>query len=363
MHPYTVVDEDISHRTNDQNPAAGREAVRHQDTTPVSVSAEDSHREALAHAKNDTAMIRYAVEVLDGAPPAEVSAWLKRYGYSPSPRKVLAEVKAYRDSHRTNGITAASTQTAFAPVFLRDGRQSDNQATTVERDQRAPVVALACYAVAAVSVVVSLNTSWRFFDQVLHIPTAYGERWVMFGVAELALVVCGAGMAVNVKRTGRPGAFRGIVWVMCVAMGYMAWAMSTVDEAIGRIMLGPVLGVIMLHLGLGLELRARHQHTGTAARLARELRERCLSRLGLGDDRRDAAQRIRDRHARRAAALTRPPRSPWSRAARLERALLAAGVSNDEQMRGRLLAHLAVLRHAGELASVPSESPWNRSQQ
>ncbi|MDV7193366.1 hypothetical protein [Mycolicibacterium fortuitum] len=308
-------------------------------------------------------MIRYAVEVLDGAPPAEVSAWLKRYGYSPSPRKVLAEVKAYRDSHRTNGITAASTQTAFAPVFLRDGRQSDNQATTVERDQRAPVVALACYAVAAVSVVVSLNTSWRFFDQVLHIPTAYGERWVMFGVAELALVVCGAGMAVNVKRTGRPGAFRGIVWVMCVAMGYMAWAMSTVDEAIGRIMLGPVLGVIMLHLGLGLELRARHQHTGTAARLARELRERCLSRLGLGDDRRDAAQRIRDRHARRAAALTRPPRSPWSRAARLERALLAAGVSNDEQMRGRLLAHLAVLRHAGELASVPSESPWNRSQQ
>lgn len=170
---------------------------------------------------------------------------------------------------------------------------------------------------------VSLNTSWRFFDEVLHIPTAYGERWVMFAVAELALVVCGAGMAVNVKRTGHPGAFRGLVWAMCAAMAYMAWAMSTPEEAIGRIILGPALGAIMLHLGLGLELRTR------------------------------------DRKAHRAAALARPPRRPWSRAARLERALLAAGVADDEVMRERMLARLAVLRHAGELASLPQRSPWD----
>ncbi|MBS1694488.1 MAG: hypothetical protein JST91_19910, partial [Actinobacteria bacterium] len=206
----------------------------------------------------------------------------------------------------------------------------------------------------------SLNTSWRFFDHVLHIPTANGERWVMFAVAELALVVCGAGMAVNVQRTGHPGAFRAPVWAMCAAMAYMAWAMSTTDEAVGRILLGPVLGTVMLHLGLGLELRARHHQTGTAARIGRELRERCLSRLGLGDDDRDAAQRSRDRKAHQAAALSRPRRWPWSRAARLERALLAAGVADDAVMRERMLARLAVLNHAGELATHTQPSPWTQ---
>lgn len=227
-----------------------------------------------------------------------------------------------------------------------------------DREQRAPWVALACYLVAVVSLSVSLNTSWRFFEHVLHIPTANGERWVMFAVAELALVVCGAGMAVNVQRTGHPGAFRAPVWAMCAAMAYMAWAMSTTDEAVGRILLGPALGTVMLHLGLGLELRARHRHIGTVARIGRELRERCLSRLGLGDDDRDAAQRSRDRRAYQAAALSRPRRWPWSRAARLERALLAAGVADDAVMRERMLARLAVLNHAGALATHTQPSPW-----
>lgn len=328
------------------------------------------HREMLSQAKNDVAMIRYAVEVLDGATPAEVTAWLKSFGYAPSRRRVLTEVKAYRDAHRINGIkvATASSHAASAPPFLRHMTPDDDPVSAhrtvvlpagADREYRAPTVAFACYAVAAVSMAVSLNTSWRFFDQVLHIPTAYGERGVMFAVAELALVVCGAGMAVSVKRTGRPGAFRGIVWAMCAAMAYMAWAMSSTDEAIGRIILGPVLGAVMLHLGLGLELRARNQHAGsTAARIGHELREQLLSRLGLGDDSRDAAQRIRDRKAHRAAALARPARRPWSRAAKLERALLAAGVADDEVMRERMLARLAVLRHAHELPDLSQSSPW-----
>jgi hypothetical protein len=227
-------------------------------------------------------------------------------------------------------------------------------------EQRAPWVAFACYAVAVVSLAVSLNTSWRFFDLVLHIPSSYGERYVMFAVAELALVVCGAGMAVNVHRDGRPGSFQVIVWSMCAAMAYMAWAESSAEEAVGRILLGPVLGTVMLHLGLGLELRARHQHTGTLARISRELRERCLSRMGLADDGRDAAQRTRDRKAYAAAALSRPRRWPWSRQARLERALLAAGVADDDVMRERMLARLAVIRHADELSTLDQPSPWRR---
>lgn len=291
----------------------------------------------MTHHVDDTASAR-VVNTMSGAPDPGRSA------------------EPYR---RETGIGHSGGE-AVVNKAARSGRKRGYTPATGEREQRALWVALACYLVAVVSLSVSLNTSWRFFEHVLHIPTANGERWVMFAVAELALVVCGAGMAVNVQRTGHPGAFRAPVWAMCAAMAYMAWAMSTTDEAVGRILLGPVLGTVMLHLGLGLELRARHHHTGTAARIGHELRERWLSRLGLGDDDRDAAQRSRDRKAYQAAALSRPRRWPWSRAARLERALLAAGVADDPVMRERMLARLAVLNHAGELATHTQPSPWTQ---
>lgn len=257
-----------------------------------------------------------------------------------------------------NATDAPKPRRGGPGAHIDAARQQGKSALIPPREQRPPWVAFACYAVAVVSLPVSLNTSWRFFDRVLHIPTASGERYVMFAVAELALVVCGAGMAINVQRDGRPGSFRAIVWAMCSAMAYMAWAESAPEEAIGRILLGPVLGTVMLHLGLGLELRTRHQHTSTAARIGRELRERCLSWMGLSDDERDAAQRTRDRKAYRAAALCRPQRWPWSRQARLERALLAAGVADDPIMRERLLSRLAVVCHADALATLTPLSPW-----
>ncbi|GAB1816734.1 hypothetical protein MUNTM_57790 [Mycobacterium sp. MUNTM1] len=373
----------------------------------------DPHVEALAGMSTKSEAIGYAVSVLHGAPPAQVMTWLARYGYTVSRSKVSPAVKKYRDAHglsdepQVQGVALPRSSQHFVPGTpptagdspvtpcsmsrsetpdtadssqvredadrgaspdLRDdvptvpviagGRCVPDHDFTPQREQRAPWVAFACYAVALVSLGVSLNTSWRFFAQVLHIPIAYGERYVMFAVAELALVVCGAGMAVNVHREGRPGAFRTIVWAMCVAMAYMAWAESTTEEAIGRILLGPVLGTVMLHLGLGLELRSRHRGTGTTARIGRELRERCLSWMGLSDDARDAAQRIRDRKAYKAAALSLPQRRPWSRQARLERALLAAGVADDPRMRERLVARLAVVRHAGALSTFTPPSPW-----
>jgi len=224
--------------------------------------------------------------------------------------------------------------------------------------QRASGVTIACYVAALATLPVSLNTSWRFFDEVLNIPTADGERYIMFAVAELALIVSGAGMAVNVRRTGHPGPFRMVVWAMCAVSGYMAWAMSDLEEGLARVILGPVLGAIMLHLALGLELRARHHRTGTPARIGRELRERMLSRLGLADDERDALQRTRDRAAFRAAQLSMPRRWRWSREARLQRALLAANVADDPDMRDKMLARLSVLHHAHELCTFRQPSPW-----
>jgi hypothetical protein len=224
--------------------------------------------------------------------------------------------------------------------------------------ERAPWITFACYFVAVATLTVSLNTSWRFFGDVLHISTANGERYVMFAVAEMALIVSGAGMAANVRRTGQPGSFRMVVWGMCAVSAYMAWKMSNFEEGLGRVILGPVLGTIMLHLALGLELRIRHHRTGTLARVSSELRERLLSRLGLADDDRDALQRTRDRAAFRAAQLSLPPRWRWSREARLQRALLAANVADDPQMRDKMLARLSVLRHAHALSTHDQSSPW-----
>lgn len=248
-------------------------------------------------------------------------------------------------------VSAESTRERFpAP-------QSSPRVDTLE-PRRGSGVTVACYIAALATLPVSLNTSWRFFGEVLNIPTADGERYIMFAVAELALIVSGAGMAVNVRRTGHPGPFRMVVWAMCAISGYMAWAMSDLEEGLARVILGPVLGAIMLHLALGLELRARHHRRGTLARISHELRERILSRVGLADDERDALQRTRDRAAFRSAQLSMPRRWRWSREARLQRALLTANVADDPQMRDKMLARLSVLHHAHELRTHRQSSPW-----
>ena len=210
---------------------------------------------------------------------------------------------------------------------------------------------------------VSLNTSWRFFGERLGIHGP--EQVIMFSVVELALIACALGMRANVRRvdpaTGRPGAAgapRLVAWAVCGLSGYAALLLSGPVDGIARVALGPILSLVMLHLALGIEIRNRTTvRTGAWARVGAELRERVLSRLGLADDERDAATRTRERAGRRAARLVMATRSPW-RTARLARALRAAQVAHDPLARERLLAELAVLRCADELATLPLPSPW-----
>jgi hypothetical protein len=206
------------------------------------------------------------------------------------------------------------------------------------------------------SLLVSMNTSWRFFEHNLQI-TDLGERIVMFAVLEVGLLACGWGMRANVRRFGRPGAPRLFAWLLCALSGYMAWQLSGLAQGIARVALGPALGLVMLHLALGIEIRTRHARTTTWARIGRELRERLLSRLGLADDQRDALARTRDRAARRAANLSLG-KVVWFRAARVARALRASNVTHDPTARARMLAELATLRHAADLATLPLPSPW-----
>jgi hypothetical protein len=219
------------------------------------------------------------------------------------------------------------------------------------------------YAGAAGGLAVSLNTSWRFFGDRLGVTGA--ERVVMFSVLELAFVACALGMRANVRHvnpaTGRPGsagAPRLVAWALCGLSGYAALVLSGPVDGIARVALGPVLSLVMLHLALGIEIRHRASaRTGTWVRVVGELRERALSRLGLADDDRDAVTRTRERAVTRAARLALPHRTPW-RSARLARALRAAGVAHDPVRREQLLAELAVLRCAEQLATLPLDSPW-----
>ena len=62
------------------------------------------------------------------------------------------------------------------------------------------------------------------------------------------MIACGYGMRANVRAHGRPGAPRLVAWVLCAMAGYMAWQLSGVAEGVARVVLGPVLGLVMLHL-------------------------------------------------------------------------------------------------------------------
>ena len=216
--------------------------------------------------------------------------------------------------------------------------------------------AVGFYLAALLSLLVSVDTSWRFFRDDLHI-TDLRERVVMFAVLEVGLLACGYGMRANVIRHGRPGAPRLFAWLLCAVSGYMAWQLSGLGEGIARVTLGPILGLVMLHLALGIEIKSRTHHVTTWTRVGSELRERMLSRLGLADDDRDALTRTQDRAADRAARLALTPRAPF-RSSRLRRALRTSGVALNEDRRGRMLMALAALRHAEGLVDLEQDSPW-----
>lgn len=214
------------------------------------------------------------------------------------------------------------------------------------------------YLVAVAATLVSVDTSWRFFDQVLGITNTV-ERVAMFGVVELALVACGYAMRANVRRPGgTPGPARLLAWALCGLAGYMALALSGPVEGLARVALGPVLGLVALHLALGIEVRVqRGARTGTWARIGAELRERALSRLGLADDARTALARTRDRAADRAARLATGRHTPLRRR-RLGRAVRVSGAALDPAQRDRVVTQVAALRHLDDLVNTDRPSPW-----
>jgi hypothetical protein len=335
--------------------------------------------------------IRYACEALVQPSTSDVLAFLMTYGVVTHPKRersyVAAQVGKWRqerglgdtgdlprmsvemltelDGRRTSEEGAAATDTRPEPANEHADtpaeQSSQKNEASVPAERTSPEGSRGFYLVAFMSLLVSVDTSWRFFGDKLGI-TSIPERAAMFAVVEVALIACGFAMRAGIRGpSGKPGPARLILWALCAASGYMAFDLAGPVSGLARVTLGPVLGVVMLHLALGIELRHRRHRVSTWSRVSRELKERFLSRLGLGDDQRDALARTRDRAARRAAHLARASWFTPFRKIRLARALRAANAAHDDRMRSRLMAELAAVQHADELRRLDLASPWSDS--
>ncbi|SDJ16063.1 hypothetical protein SAMN04488074_101668 [Lentzea albidocapillata subsp. violacea] len=315
------------------------------------------HSAALGRLRTQSAKIRY---VLDHCLPRDctvedVRRWLHKHGQPvPSSSHTRTIVNEWRASNRmsdTNG------NVLLTPELIAELDRAETPSPEPAAEPAKPAGAKGFYAVALMSIGVSVDTSWRFFEQRLGI-TDVVERVVLFSVMEAALVACGWAMRGGVRQNGRPGPARLVAWALTAFAAFAAFSLSGPVAGTARVLLGPVLGLVMLHLALGIEIRASRQRTTTWARVGRELRERVLSLLGLGDDGRDALARTRDKAALRAAKLAIA--SPWTprRKARLRKALHASHVAHDPVQRDRMLRELGVLQHADELAKITQPSPW-----
>ncbi|GAB2972363.1 hypothetical protein LWP59_16315 [Amycolatopsis acidiphila] len=298
---------------------------------------------------------------------AEVGKWRKERGLSDTgdlPRmsvELLTELDGRRAAEEAATATDPQTEPSKAPADTPAAQTAQVTEAPVSAKRTTPEGSRGFYLVAFMSLLVSVDTSWRFFGDKLGITTI-SERAAMFAVVEVALIACGFAMRAGIRGpSGKPGPARLILWALCAASGYMAFDLAGPVSGLARVTLGPVLGVVMLHLALGIELRHRRRRVSTWARVSRELKERCLSRLGLGDDERDALARTRDRAARRAAHLARASWFTPFRKVRLARALRSANAAHDDRMRSRLMAELAAVQHADELRRLDLASPWSDS--
>lgn len=312
-----------------------------------------SHRAALGGLKTKKKQILYALEHMPRDSTVEdVRAWLGEHG-QPAPSRPYA-APIVNEWRARNGVTDTSGHVPLTPELIAQLDEADG-GTPAEPAK--PAGAKGFYAVAVLSIGVSVDTSWRFFEQRLGI-TDVVERVVLFSVMEAALIACGWAMRAGVRRDGRPGPARLVAWALTAFAAFAALSLSGPVAGTARVLLGPVLGLVMLHLALGIEIRATRQHTTTWARVGRELRERLLSLLGLGDDHRDALARTRDRAALRAAKLALASRWTPFRTRRLRKALHASHVAHDPVQRDRMLRELGVLQHANKLAETTQPSPW-----
>lgn len=151
---------------------------------------------------------------------------------------------------------------------------------------------------AAMALGMSANTSYRFLGTTLDI-TMQWERGLLCGVAEAAILALTT-YSWATRTKGAAWLAYGIVLVQAVP----AFEVSGTFGGVVRVLLGPVLLAVMLHLLLGLEVRmSGGRKDGILRAGLREVRERLTAYLGIGRRGADSAAIARSRAADRAVML------------------------------------------------------------
>ncbi|WP_050503070.1 hypothetical protein, partial [Streptomyces monomycini] len=265
---------------------------------------------------------------------------------------------AYANPYPT-ALTATALTAAIAVATWRVGRALSTMT-------RPPAEVIIAALAAAGCTAYSADTSWRFAEHYLGMSDP-SERLALFAAAEVALLACGLLARANKKATatdetaGTPGVPGILVWVITGVQIIPAYAESGVVGGTVRSVIGPVLAGLLWHLAMGLELRIIRPgalSNGLPAQIARALRERLLSRLGLAVRDRTAEQISRDRALDRAVRLgSRRRLHAWG-ARRLAAAVARAHVATDPNQRQRLMLELAARRGASELTTIELPSAW-----
>lgn len=219
---------------------------------------------------------------------------------------------------------------------------------------------------AALALAMSADTSYRFMETALQI-TDETERMVLCGVAEAAIVA----LTVYAWATRT----KGPAYLAYAAVLVQAVPAFTVSGSVGgpvRVVLGPVLLAVLLHLLLGLELRmSGAKSNGLLASAMRELRERLVAFLGIGRRGADSAAIARSRAADRAVAFAdrvaaaRTKRGRNRLSARLAEQIDAArhGLDADEaaQAEAAIVARVVRRKSAASLAGINARHDWSLS--
>ncbi|MEV6641097.1 hypothetical protein [Amycolatopsis sp. NPDC051371] len=205
----------------------------------------------------------------------------------------------------------------------------------------------------------SADASFRVWHDVLHVHL--WEAVAFFTVVEVLLLGSGLAMRSNLKRTGRPGMYGSVVWMLSGFGVVAALLVSEWPGSLWRALGGPVASVLALHLALGLELRAAdaRQRFSRLGQVLRSLGQHLLSYVGAGTGDQTWIVIRRERALTRAARLASKPKlTPWNRY-RLARATRACGAGRSDAATADLLRALAAERATDALLTTPTLSPWD----
>lgn len=217
---------------------------------------------------------------------------------------------------------------------------------------------------AALALGMSADTSLRFLEDTLKITNEY-ERWALCGTVEAAIIA----LTVYAWATRT----KGPAYLAYMAVLIQAVPAFTVGGGAGgvfRVVAGPVMLAILLHLLLGLEIRMSGARSdGILGAALREVRERLTAFLGIGRRGADSAAIARSRAADRAVALAdrvagakQGSRKHSRLSARLAAAIDAArhGLDGTEAdaAEAAIVSRVVRRKSVASLADIPVRHDW-----